>query len=277
MFDDDAEGRALRSLVDEPAPPVTTTLDDVVRRGRRRVLMRRASAVAGVVAVVAAIGVGAIALRPDGTTEVADGPTVALPGWETVDLSGRNCLSPETTLPEPEVPLLPEDVVTPAFVAAVKEGTGVGPVNTASNWTPDTGEFPPPRGYVSVEVPMDGGNGQVMLETGRHGGTPLQAAEERIGESGNCGSVHRRTLPDGTLLQLFPATAFVPEMPEQRLQIYRPDGREYIVISAGYSQAEGVPITFRHGETPKGNGRGKLPTTEAQLATIAQTLVANLG
>lgn len=277
MFDEDTARGALQSLTEEPAPPVTTTLDQVVRRGRRRVFMQRTSAVAGVIGVVAAIGVGAMALRPGGGTDVADGPTVALPGWETVDLSGRNCLSPETTLPEPDVPLLPEETVTAAFVDAVKKGTGQAPVGTASNWTPDTGEFPPPRGYVSVEVPMDGGNGQLMLETGRHGGTPLQAAEETIGEFGICEEVYRRTLPDGTVLQLFPVNNAIRNMPDQALQVYRPDGREYLVISAGYGQAESSPITFKNGETPVGKGRGKLPTTEAQLATIAETLVTNLG
>lgn len=275
MFDDDTARGALQSLTEEPAPPVTTTLDEVVRRGRRRVFVRRTSAVAGVIGVVAAIGVGAMALRQgDG----ADGLTVAAPpGWETVDLSGRSCLAPETTLPEPEVPLLPEETVKAAFVNSVEDVTEQAPVRATSNWTPDTGRFPPPRGYVSVEVPMDGGNGQLMLETGRHGGTPLQAAEETIGEFGICAEVYRRTLADGTLLQLFPVSDHVRNMPEQALQVYRPDGREYIVISAGYSQAESSPVTFKDGETPEGTGRGKLPTTEEQLATIAETLVANLG
>jgi hypothetical protein len=277
MFDEDTARGALQSLTEEPAPPVTTTLDEVVRRGRRRVFVQRTSAVAGVVGVVAAIGVGAMVLRPGGGTEVADGPTVALPGWETVDLSGRNCLSPEKTLPEPDVPLLPEETVKTAFINSVKDVTKQAPVRATSNWTPDTGEFPPPRGYVSVEVPMDGGNGQLLLETGRHGGTPPQAAEETIGEFGICEEVYRRTLPDGTVLQLFPVNDYVRNMPDQALQVYRPDGREYIVTAAGYSQAESDPITFKNGETPVGKGRGKLPTTEAQLATIAETLVTNLG
>jgi hypothetical protein len=277
MLDDDTARGVLQSVLDEPAPPVTTTLDEVVRRGRRRMFMQRTSAVAGVIGVVAAIGVGAMTLRQDGGgTEVADGPTMAPPGWETVDLSERDCTRPET-LPEPQIPLLSEEVVTGAFVNAVEDVTRHELMGATSIWPSDTGEFPPPRGYASVEVPMDGGNGQVMLETGRHGGTPLQAAEETIGEFGSCESVYRRTLADGTVLQLFPVTDAIREMPEQAVQIYRPDGREYLVISAGYDQAEAGPVTFRNGETPEGNGHSRLPTTQEQLATIAETLATKLG
>lgn len=293
MFDDDAARRALRTLTDEQAPPVVTTLEQVVRRGKRRLFVQRASAVAGVMAVVAAIGVGAILLRPgdqgDGT-RVANPPTsassttVRLPGWTPVPIppggqrtvDGTACIQPFVQLPpEPDTPLITQQYVQDALVGAAR--SVVGPVEvTSSEWMADSPKHDAPRGYVDVEVPMDNGNGQLKLEAGRFGGTPEQVANASITVYGNCGEPVRRMLDDGTILQLYPLDDHDTKAPMQQLQIYRPDGLMYVITSAGWSASDLSP------EGPEGSqvllgGRGKLPVTEDQLADIGARFVTQLG
>jgi hypothetical protein len=290
MFDDDTTARnALQTLNDEPAPPPTTTVEQVLRRGRRRVFAQRASAVAGVVAVVAAIGVTAVLVRQGGagdggvrvaesTTTAPPAPTGPLPGWRTIEIDEATCTqNPLINVPgtAPDA-LLPQAVVEPAFVAAVVAVTGPGASATTAQWEGYSPKADGPRGYVVTEIPMSDGNGQLQLEAHVYGGTPTAKADASLYAYGDCKAPARHTLPDGTVLQLFQRDNFDPEQPMQHLQIFRPDGHEYIVTSAGWSEADMVPVPGSTAHAIEG-GRGDLPTDDAQLAEIATTLVANLG
>ncbi|MBB4906820.1 hypothetical protein [Actinophytocola algeriensis] len=289
MFDDDTTARnALQTLNDEPAPPPTTTVEQVLRRGRRRVLAQRVSAVAGVVAVVAAIGVTAVLVRQGGTgdggvrvaepTTAPPAPAGPLPGWRTIEIDEATCKqNPLINVPgtAPDA-LLPQAVVEPAFVDAVVAVTGPGASATTAQWEGYSPKADGPRGYVVTEIPMSDGNGQLQLEAYVYGGTPTAKADASLYAYGDCKAPARHTLPDGTVLQLFQRDNFDPEQPMQHLQIFRPDGHEYIVTSAGWSEADMVPVPGSTAYTIEG-GRRDLPTDDAQLAEIATTLVANLG
>jgi hypothetical protein len=293
MFDDDAARRALQALTDEPAPPARTTVEQVLRRGRRRVFAQRASAVAGVVAVVAVIGVGAVLLRPGGV-QVADGSTtnvpastqssMPLPGWRPVSLpadtqtSKGNCMQQYVELPpEADVPLVSLGRAKEAFIGATEAIAGKALRASNSTWLPNSEKHEAaPRGYINIAVAMDNGIGQIQLEAARYGGTPEQVANASITVYGQCGKPFRRTLDDGTVLQLYPLDTRDAVAPSQHLQIYRPDGRSYIVTSAGWSENDMVPIDGGSGGMTLGGGRGKVPVTEAQLAAIGERLVTNL-
>lgn len=291
MFDDDAARRALQTLNDDQAPPVTTTLDQVVRRGRRRLFVQRASAVAGVVAVVAAIGVGAILLRTgdDGDgVRVANQPTSAptgdhLPGWTPVPLpastrrSENSCQQPYVELPpEVDIPLASEVHVRDAYVNAAEQVVGRVGLTNRHAWMTDSPRHGGPRGYLNLEVPMANGNGQLMLEAGRFGGTPEQVANASITVYGNCGEPLRHRLADGTVLQLYPLDDRDQQAPSQHLQIYRPNGLVYVITSAGWSDADLTPPDTNGSQTLAG-GRGTVPVTEEQLVAIGQGLVRKLG
>lgn len=287
MFDDDTAARnALRTLNDDPAPPVVTTVDQVLRRGRRRVFAQRASAVAGVAAVVAAIGVTAVLLRPAGqgdvqvagSTTASPPPAGPLPGWRTIEIDEATCRqNPMINVPgTPPQSLLPQDVVEPAFVNAVVTATGPMADATSSHWEEYSPKADGPRGYVVTEIPMGNGNGQLQLEAQVYGGTPTAKADATLYAYGDCRPPARHTLPDGTVLQMFQRDDFNPEQPAQHLQIYRPDGREYIITSAGWSEADMVRVAGSTAYSIEG-GRGDLPTDDAELAEVATNLVTNLN
>lgn len=311
MFDDNAARRALHTLTDEPAPPVVTTLDQVLKRGRRRVFVQRAGAVAGVMAVVAAIGVSAVLLRPgdeqdgfqvagptsppgtsqsvpshaDTTPPITSSNTDApppptggfkiVPGWDVVvtrNSPAGQCDPAMTMLPpEPEIDILPQDIVQPAFVSAVKSVTRKAPSVAMAEWEAHSPKAVGPRGYVAVEFPVANGNAQVQLEAVRYGGTPIEFADASVTTYGNCTAPPlRRTLSDGTVMQLYPPNSPDTPAPTQPLQIYRPDNRLYIVTAAGYAEGDKTPNGGMRG------GRGAVPLTAEQLADVATELVANL-
>ena len=299
MFDDDNAARhALQTITDDPVPPVATTVDQVLRRGRRRVFVQRAAAAAGVMAVVAAIGVGAMLLRPGGGVQVGDSdpagppgltttvspptskpsltpPTPLLPGgtsWAPVEMpadadSGSGCVQMEQPPPDSAVALLPEDTVKHAFSNAVAE-TITQPVSLTSSWqehSPKQGGAP--SGFIEGVVVMDGGDGGLQLEALRFGGTPVEYADWSRRSYGNCDPPWRRVLDDGSVLQLFQVDDFNAKKPMQHLQIFRPDGRMYIITSIGIteSNADG-----------SGKMRGTWPVGSAGLGDIAERLVSNL-
>jgi hypothetical protein len=262
MFDEETARHALGTLNDEPAPPVRTTLDQVLRRGRRRVFVQRASAVAGVVAVVAVIGVGALSLRPDpGGVGVATTPTPAwTDGWELVtpQRAGADCPDLPTHGPaEVNVPLPPENVVKRAFIATSKTVLGKVPTTTSSEWDFTTSEQYGPRGIIFFDLVGD----QLQLGVSRHGGTPQQAADWSSARSGHCEPLRRHALAGGTVLQLYPVmhdSPMDPMGPLQQVQILRPDGLDYQITSVGTTD-------------------GGLPITEEQLAALAEGFATNLG
>jgi hypothetical protein len=283
MFDDDsAARRALHTLTDEPAPPVTTTLDQVLRRGRRRVLVQRTGTVAAAVLMVATIGVGAMLLRPDtprdndmrvATSAPApvDGP---LPGWTYVGPPDGTCATDVALPPAPDIPLLPVEIVEKAFTNSVERVMGDVPTTVGRYWLVNSPKHDAPAGYLTAEVPMStgGGNGQIQLEAYRYGGTPTEMADASVNVYGFCTRPARHVLADGTILQLYPVNNIAPAQPTQPVQLYLPDGRQYIVTAAGYSEADRVPLDG--GASTIRGGRGALPTTERQLADLALTLAS---
>jgi hypothetical protein len=311
MFDDDNAARhALHILTDDPAPPVTTTVDQVLRRGRRRVLVQRVGAAAGVMGVVAAIGVGAVLLRPgdqSGGVQVGDSnppgltTTVSPPQsettrnktsapatpildgsmWTPVNMpvgtdSGSGCVPMGPQPYDKDVALLPEGTVKAAFANAVGETVGKQPQAVTSQWEAHSPKHDgAPRGYVTAVVPMDDGNGEIQLEAGRFGGTPTEFADWSRTVYGNCVPPWRRVLDDGTVLQLFQVDDANAKAPMQHVQVYRPDGRLYIVTSAGFS--EGDIIRHADGSGTVEGGRGELPIPSDALANIAERLLTNLG
>lgn len=274
MFDDDdAVRRALQSLADDPMPLVTTTFDEVLRRGRRRVFVQRLSAAVGVMGVVAAIGVGAVLLRPsDQSGGVRVGGTASesrsvpatplIPGgtdWGPVEMPAANdpasgCVQTDPLPPEREVALLPEGFVKEAFSVAVEETIGNHSWKINSQWEehslPHGGN---PRGYVLVTAPTADDTANFQLEAGRFGGTPTAFADWSRRAYNNCEPPWRRVLDDGTVLQLFPVdySKHSKQGPKLHLEIYRPDGREYIISS--------------------------VVDNSRQLGDVAERLIANLG
>lgn len=287
MFpDDDAARHALHTLNDEPAPPVATSLDQVLRRGRRRVLARRVSAVAGVVAVVAAIGATTILLRgpeePGGdrvqvaaTTSAT--PTVPATVWETQPIDEETCKqNPQHNIPgTPPETLLPQDVVEPAFTSAIVDVVDPNLVPLGADWQEHSPKAGGPRGYIVAEIPVGDDYGQLQLEAEVFPGTPTQMADASLHSYGDCKAPMRHTLVDGTVMQLFRADRREPEQPTQHLQVFRPDGRMYIITAAGWSEQDYVPAAGG-GHFIVG-GRGKLPVTERQLSEIAETMLTRLG
>lgn len=294
MFDDDAARRALQTLTGEPAPPAKTTVEQVLRRGRRRVLVQRAGAVAGVVAVVAAIGVGAILLRSDNSgVRVAGGDptrppttqtTMPVPGWTPVAIpaggenSPKGCMQPYVNLPpEADVWLMPQSTVMNAFSFAAEDVIGEPPASANAQWLSESEKHDnAPRGYINLEIRMHNGFGQLQLEAFRFGGTPEQVANASITVYGQCGEPFRTTLADGTVLQLYPLDDRDKEAPSQHVQIYRPDGRAYVITSAGWSSKDMIPIDGGAGGMRLGGGRGAVPVNEVQLADIAQKFVMKM-
>jgi hypothetical protein len=288
--DDDAARHALHTLNDEPAPPVATSLDQVLRRGRRRVFIQRASAVAGAVVVVAAIGVTTVLLRsstePSGgdrvqvaaTTPPKPKPAGPLPGWETIPIDEATCKqNPLQNVPgKPPETLLPRNVVETVFTSAIVDVVGPKMIPLDTIWEEYSPKAEGPRGYVVAEIPMDNGNGQLQLEAQVYPGTPTQMADASLYSYGDCKAPARRTLDDGTVMQLYQPDFVHPEQPMQHLQIYRPDGREYIVTAAGWGEQDYVQAGDGQGGFIEG-GRGKLPATEAQLAKLAEYMVPKLG
>jgi hypothetical protein len=287
MFtDDDAARHALHTLNDDPAPPVATSLDQVLRRGRRRVFTQRVSAVAGAVAVVAAIGATAILLRGSedaggdrvqvaATTSAT--PTEPTTVWETQPVDAETCKqNPLHNVPgKPPESLLPKSVVEPAFTDAIVDVAHPNLVPLSADWQEYSPKVNGPRGYIAVEIPMGDDYGQLQLEAAVFPGTPTQVADASLYAYGDCKAPSRRTLVDGTIMQLFQADRRDPEQPSQHLQIYRPDGRMYIVTAAGWGEQDYVPAAGG-GHFIVG-GRGELPVTEQQLVAIAETMVTRLG
>lgn len=253
-------GVALRALQEEPAPPVATTLEQVMRRGRRRVRGQRLGVLAVVVAVLAAGAGGALALwspDPAPAPEAAELSTTyqwpeQLTGWSVVEPA--HCGGPNAGSATGGSLVLARDVLEPAFVAAVAEVTS-GPANlVASNWGP--------KAYLDVEVPVDKSWGSVHLEAGVALYLPAAAADADVGMYGFCAPPLRRTLENGTMLQLYAPDTRSPFAPVQHLRTYLPNGRVYALSSAGWSRADakgGVVST----------GRGKLPLDSQQLADLA--------
>ncbi|HEY7598237.1 MAG TPA: hypothetical protein VH969_34200 [Actinophytocola sp.] len=317
MTTDDQLRTALRTVADEPAPPVATTLDHVVRRGRRRVLVQRGATVAAVVGVVATIGVGGVLLRgasegqklpPAGrlsppsavsvpTTPPTEAPTSAptqtskpvvppgtepvvpgegyrvtlLPGWApiTTKSDGNGCGAWPALGYAPGLAAPPQDVVEPRFIDEVAAHAKSTPKWVEGEWYGTDLDTGAPRTFRSYEIDMGDGPASMVLEAGHFEGSPRKAADADVKAFGNCSTIQRKTLADGTILQLYPASFASPETPEQDVVVYAPNGRNYIVITQGWGESDVV-----NGSVP--HGRGRLPLDDTSLASVAEML-AGLG
>jgi hypothetical protein len=197
-----------------------------------------------------------------------------LPGWEVVKpVDGIACDKVPAPPTEPDIVLRSESTVKDAFRAATEEVLGQPSVSVGSEWLAKSNKHSAPRGYVTVTVAMDNGNGQVKLEASRYGATPEQMADRDIFGYGDCELPQRRVLTDGTVLQLYPADTYDPEQPTQFVRVYQPNGLCYYIAAAGWSEEDAVRVG--DSETIVG-GRGKLPTTPQQLAEIAERLATKL-
>jgi hypothetical protein len=120
IFDDDNQTRrALHAVADEPAPPAVTTADQVIRQGRRRALVQRGAAIASAVAVVAAIGVGGVALRSAMGGEgigPATAPVTTAPSSTSVPRTAPTTkTTTQTQHPPSSVPVTPTAALLPGW------------------------------------------------------------------------------------------------------------------------------------------------------------------
>lgn len=266
--------RALRSLADQPAPPVHTELADLVARGRRRLIGQRLAAGAGVIAVLGVVALGASLLAhrgPAGVGAADQGVSVAtstsatsgfLPGWSTPPV-------PDTTRTQ-----RPEATVQPTQDAPMAT-PGTGPTSTApvqattatsapaARLVPTTADLSglrdsvlaaladlgltgaPDRGAAQGQLLIEVNGGQLNVQPGAYSGTPAEQADADLPASGPAGTL-RRTMPDGTVLQLSPAASTA-----QTVRIYRPAGTEYTLTGSGWRAR---------------------PLTDIQLARLAEVL-----
>jgi hypothetical protein len=276
MWDDErSAGVALRTLIDEPAPPPLTTLDEILRRGRRRVLTQRLSVLVLVVVLVTAVSGGVAWLSSLTTTRPADPIVVAdvppwpenLTGWDLV--TAPSCEATAYSPAPGDAPIPPESRVNVAFAESVSEVTGTEATLRYSVWEPPT------RGYSEVDVPLDrtGAKGSVWLMAMSGAATaPVQAADADAGRYGTCTVPMRRMLASGVVMQLYAPDFRSPLAPVQHLRAYLPDGRLYEVSSAGWSRDDLVAVAAEPAGVVSG-GRGRLPLDSRQLADVATRIV----
>lgn len=276
--DEQQAGVALRTLLDEPAPPPVISFEQVLRRGRRRVRVRRLGVVALVFAMVALAAGGGILLRSVSAEQPSDllaGPVVEIDpgpwpeqliGWTVV--SSATCEPPQDRgLRQDTVAIPPREVVEPAFVSAVAIVIETDGLSTSLVEWSDPG-----RGFLQVDVPMGSAAGSVQLEITRTAaGSPVQAADADVNVYGTCAVPMRKTLDSGTVMQLYAPDARSPYAPIQHLRTYLPNGVEYWVTSAGWSLAD---VSATAGDTAGivRTGRGRLPLSSQQLSDIAVRL-----
>jgi hypothetical protein len=202
-----------------------------------------------------------------------------LPGWSWVDApmtqSGPYCNGGLDHGPEPQLGLPDQKTVTDAFLGGVRKQSGMEPTLVQQSWQNDDPEAAAPRGYVEVNVDMGDGPGAVQLEVGRFGGTPREAADTDVATYGNCQPPSRLVRPDGTVLQLYPPDFAQRELPLQHLAVYLPNGRQYIVSTAGYGESDKTPV-IGDGSYTVTSGRGRLPFGDAELASVGEAL-ADIG
>lgn len=197
--------------------------------------------------------------------------TTLLPGWEEVDKApeGSGCGRLPSIGVAPGMDVPSQDVVEPAFMDAVAEHADSKPLLVTGSWrnvSPETGG---PYTFREYQVEMAGGPGGIVLEAGHVQEGPVPAADSDARLFGNCEVLQRKVLPDGTVMQLYPADFASPETPSQHVVVYRPSGRQYVVVTQGWSDSDVV-----NGAVSQ--GRGRLPIDDSGLASIAEML-AEMG
>jgi hypothetical protein len=109
---------------------------------------------------------------------------------------------------------------------------------------------PKPDSLGALRMIMEDNGGEIVLDLLQHAGSAKEAADTAIDATGQCASPRRKTLADGTILQLYPRGDKA-----QTLIVFGTSGRTYVLNV--------IPDT-------------RWPLTEEQLATIADE-VAKLG
>lgn len=280
-------------VFDQTPPPVHTALADVVRRGRRRVRGRRIGAAVGVIAVVTGVGITAAMLRDvpgrnqltAATAGSSPAPT-SLSGWAvasppaTSRKDSTDCANGVSVPGEPKVEAIGVDTVNNALVAALRDVDSKALLKITKSSAakqPTSGD-----GVLAstwVDVVDAGGGGSVYVEVHGFSGTPQQAADNEQFVNGGCVPPQRKTLADGTVMQLYPALKYDPGHPSQALRIYTPQHRLYVITAEGFSSADWTQVAGAEPGTlavPEGAGRHSLPLTETQLIAVGERL-ATLG
>ncbi|HUQ54400.1 hypothetical protein [Lentzea sp.] len=290
----------LRGALDVSAPPPTTTLDVVLKRGRRRVFAQRASAVLGVVAVVAGIGIGATTLNRAPSSEPADQPdhgpatvehSLTWPRVSTPPQQPYGTWTPAATAPPPAgrpVLQLPQcnprsrklkfsvptgllrvsDNVVSSWIAAVRQQL---PEKQVAELTPGVG-----REEYDFDVTDSGGTGSIRITAGRFTGPALQYADDSVWVTGDCEPPYRTVLADGTLIQLHSVHPFEPfQTLVQTMFVYRPDGLliQLDLMNFGSPDKRPDPVQQNFWERT-GAGRPDLPLTEEQFARLGPAVAA---
>ncbi|WP_086663005.1 hypothetical protein [Lentzea kentuckyensis] len=242
----------LRGALYVPAPPPTTRLEDVLASGRRRVLGRRAGIAGGVLAVVAAIGIGMLAL-PSGPPGAADpvnwARATAAPG-QPADPSRRDRICQENATPPPVLAQGGETLAAEQMRAWRDLAQSVLPDRRVDSAHPELAENDLTQVFtVDVE-----GTATLRFSRVRFEGSAFAAADRALWATGACAPPRRTTNGDGTVFQLYDAT---PQA--QSLYVFRADGR-----------------VLRLDQVNVAGSRGTLPLKEAEFvklgAAVAEVL-----
>lgn len=278
-------------------PPVHTALEDVVRRGRRRLRTRRIGATLGVIAVVAGVGVATSMLRdnlpgnnnlvadhPSTTSSVSAAPTMS--GWAAAPqvpskrADSTNCSNGVSVPGRPKVEPVDVNAVNQVLLASLRD---VAP-KAAVRITRSSTAKPPVSGDTVIastwaDVIDSGGGGSVYVEVHGFTGTPAQAADNEQFLNGVCTVPQRKTLANGTVMQLYGELKYDPGHPSQALRVYTPSHRLYVITAEGFASTDWTQVAGDEPGTlavPEGAGRHSLPLTENQLTAVGER-VATLG
>ena len=179
---------------------------------------------------------------PPPSSPILTTTTTRLP--TSVTVTGGDCgavfLSPAS------MPGLPQKTVDQSFLHAYYTATRHNPVALR----PGGRDIADKSTNVVQRVIAEERNGELVLDLWEHSGTPQQAANSALGSAPECMSPRRKTLPDGTVMQLYARGSKA-----QILHVFAPSGRTYVLTL--------IPDTG-------------WPMSEEQLAAVADG-VAKLG
>lgn len=142
--------------------------------------------------------------------------------------------------------LLPRNTVNKQFLQAYLTATEHSPIALRPSGNENVDK---PDEFLQRVIAEDR-NGELVLDVWVHGGTPAEAANASVSQGADCSSPRRKTLADGTVMQLYARGS-----KGQVLHVFAPSGRTYVLTL--------IPDTG-------------WPMSEAQLATVADEL-AKLG
>ncbi|MDX3657864.1 hypothetical protein PV646_11180 [Streptomyces sp. ID05-26A] len=284
----------LRGALNVSAPPPTTTLDVVMKRGRRRVFAQRAGAMLGVVAVVAGIGFSAATLNQ------------AAPPPQQADRPDAGPATVEHALTWPRVdtpPQVPYGTWTPAKSAAPPAGWSVAEIplcnmkpsqrqekldlgavvfnpeavdawlDQARKLLPEVtiGAATPNADSTAYEADVSDsrGTGSFRITVGRFAGTPLQAANDALWETGDCRPAQRTEIA-GSVVQLHDVRPFEPfQSLLQPMRVYRVDRSVLQVELRNFGSPDITDDPKNPGMRARtGAGRPTLPLSDEQFGRL---------